>query len=109
MAATTTQGRLTHLVGAMGGDAQPQILLQLLARMLQGGQDPATAVSAPRLALDAPGAGPFRLWSVSYTHLDVYKRQGWATASWPPMAASSTSAVPGSMAPWETAVSYTHL
>ena len=62
MAATTTQGRLTHLVGAMGGDAQPQILLQLLARMLQGGQDPATAVSAPRLALDAPGAGPFRLW-----------------------------------------------
>ena len=47
----------------MGGDAQPQILLQLLARMLGAGQDPATAVAAgARLALDAPSAGPFRLW-----------------------------------------------
>ncbi len=32
MLATTPDGALTHLVGAMGGDAQPQILLQLLAR-----------------------------------------------------------------------------
>jgi gamma-glutamyltranspeptidase/glutathione hydrolase len=55
-------GALTHLVGAMGGDAQPQIISQLLARLLRSGQDPATAVGAPRLALDAPGAGPFRLW-----------------------------------------------
>jgi gamma-glutamyltranspeptidase/glutathione hydrolase len=62
MLATTTNGSLTHLVGAMGGDAQPQILLQLMARMLGGGQDPATAVAAGRLALDAPSAGPFRLW-----------------------------------------------
>ncbi len=62
MLATTTEGSLTHLVGAMGGDAQPQILLQLLARMLRGGQDPSTAVAGGRLALDAPSAGPFRLW-----------------------------------------------
>jgi gamma-glutamyltranspeptidase/glutathione hydrolase len=62
MLATTTGGKLSHLVGAMGGDAQPQILLQLLARMLHGGQDPATAVAAARLSLDAPAAGPFRLW-----------------------------------------------
>ena len=46
----------------MGGDAQPQIIVQLLARLLRAGQDPATAVAAPRLALDAPSAGPFRLW-----------------------------------------------
>ena len=26
------------------------------------GQDPATAIAAPRLTLDAPAAGPFRLW-----------------------------------------------
>jgi gamma-glutamyltranspeptidase/glutathione hydrolase len=58
----TAGGRLTHLVGAMGGDAQPQIILQLLARMLVAGQDPATAIAAARLALEAPGAGPFRLW-----------------------------------------------
>jgi gamma-glutamyltranspeptidase/glutathione hydrolase len=62
MLVTAPDGALTHLVGAMGGDAQPQILSQLLARLLHSGQDPATAISAPRLALDAPAAGPFRLW-----------------------------------------------
>jgi gamma-glutamyltranspeptidase / glutathione hydrolase len=59
---TTPGGALTHLVGAMGGDAQPQVILQLLARMLRAGQDPAQAIAAPRLSLDAPSAGPFRLW-----------------------------------------------
>ena len=58
----TRDGALTHLVGAMGGDAQPQIIVQLLARLLHAGQDPATAITAPRLTLDAPSAGPFRLW-----------------------------------------------
>ena len=62
MLATAAGGELTHLVGAMGGDAQPQIISQLLARLLHAGQDPATAVAAPRLTLDAPSAGPFRLW-----------------------------------------------
>jgi gamma-glutamyltranspeptidase/glutathione hydrolase len=62
MLVTSPAGSLTHLVGAMGGDAQPQVLLQLLARMLRGGQDPATAVAGARLVLDAPAAGPFRLW-----------------------------------------------
>jgi len=59
---TTPEGALTHLVGAMGGDAQPQVNSQLLARLLVAGQDPAAAVAAPRLVLDAPSAGPFRLW-----------------------------------------------
>jgi gamma-glutamyltranspeptidase/glutathione hydrolase len=62
MLATTPDGSLSHLIGAMGGDAQPQIHLQVLARMLRSGQDPATAITAARLALDAPEAGPFRLW-----------------------------------------------
>ena len=62
MLVTDTGGALTHLVGAMGGDAQPQIIVQLLARLLQAGHDPATAITAPRLTLDAPSAGPFRLW-----------------------------------------------
>jgi len=62
MLATTPDGALSHLVGAMGGDAQPQILLQVLARMLHSGQDPATAVASPRVTLVAPNAGPFRLW-----------------------------------------------
>jgi len=60
--ATTPDGALSHLVGAMGGDAQPQVILQVLARLLPGGQDPATALAGARLSLDAPAAGPFRLW-----------------------------------------------
>jgi gamma-glutamyltranspeptidase / glutathione hydrolase len=62
MLVTTPDGALTHLVGAMGGDAQPQIIVQLLARLLLSGHDPARAVTAPRLTLEAPSAGPFRLW-----------------------------------------------
>ena len=62
MLVTAGDGALTHLVGAMGGDAQPQIIVQLLARLLHAGQDPATAIAAARLTLDAPSAGPFRLW-----------------------------------------------
>jgi gamma-glutamyltranspeptidase / glutathione hydrolase len=62
MLATTPDGALSHLVGAMGGDAQPQIILQVLARMLPGGQDPATTLAGARLSLDAPAGGPFRLW-----------------------------------------------
>lgn len=62
MLATAPDGALTHLVGAMGGDGQPQILLQVLARMLHGGQDPATAVSEARVNIVSPTAGPFRLW-----------------------------------------------
>ena len=62
MLVMNADGALTHLVGAMGGDAQPQIIVQLLARLLLAGENPATAVTAPRLTLDAPTAGPFRLW-----------------------------------------------
>jgi gamma-glutamyltranspeptidase/glutathione hydrolase len=62
MLVTAPDGALTHLVGAMGGDAQPQIIVQLLARLLRSGQNPASAITAPRLTLDAPSAGPFRFW-----------------------------------------------
>ena len=58
MLVTAPEGPLTHLVGAMGGDAQPQIISQLLARLLRSGEDPARAISAPRLALDAPVGRP---------------------------------------------------
>jgi gamma-glutamyltranspeptidase/glutathione hydrolase len=62
MLVTSADGALSHLVGAMGGDAQPQIIVQLLARLLRSGQNPADAVAAPRLTLEAQSAGPFRLW-----------------------------------------------
>ncbi|HXW39085.1 MAG TPA: gamma-glutamyltransferase, partial [Acidimicrobiales bacterium] len=62
MVAVAPDGAPVHLLGAMGGDAQPQVLLQLVARLLRCGQDPATALAAARFSLDAPAAGPFRLW-----------------------------------------------
>lgn len=59
---TRPDGALAVVLGTMGGDGQPQILAQLLARLLHAGQDAPSAVGAPRAVLDAPSAGPFRLW-----------------------------------------------
>ena len=59
---TRPDGALTHVIGTMGGDVQPQILVQLLARLLVSGQDPATAIAAARVVPEAVGAPPFRLW-----------------------------------------------
>jgi gamma-glutamyltranspeptidase / glutathione hydrolase len=60
--ATRPDGSLAQIIGTMGGDVQPQILLQLLVRLLHAGEDPAAAISAPRVVHEAPGAPPFRLW-----------------------------------------------
>jgi gamma-glutamyltranspeptidase/glutathione hydrolase len=51
------------VIGTMGGDTQPQILLQLLTRMLRNGVDAADAIAAPRWALtDAGAGGGFSTW-----------------------------------------------
>jgi gamma-glutamyltranspeptidase/glutathione hydrolase len=56
---TGRDGRLRAVLGTMGGDSQPQILLQVLARMLHAGASPGDAVSAPRWRL---GDGGFSTW-----------------------------------------------
>jgi gamma-glutamyltranspeptidase / glutathione hydrolase len=38
--------------GTMGGDGQPQIHVQLLARLIDEGRDPAAALAAPRFVVD---------------------------------------------------------
>ncbi len=48
-------------VGTMGGDAQPQVVLQLLARHLLGGQSPDAAVTAGRWIL--LGETAFSTWA----------------------------------------------
>jgi gamma-glutamyltranspeptidase/glutathione hydrolase len=76
----TSAGNLTHLAGAMGGDAQPQILAQLLARMLHVGQDPATAISAARFALTAPASREFHLWEGDLrVSLEAHAPPSWET------------------------------
>jgi gamma-glutamyltranspeptidase / glutathione hydrolase len=57
---TAPAGELVALVGTMGGDTQPQIVLQLLARLLAGHATPGTAVSASRWFL---GEGGFDTWT----------------------------------------------
>jgi gamma-glutamyltranspeptidase/glutathione hydrolase len=60
--ALVTRGHdLVSVLGTMGGDAQPQILLQLLTRLFHHGQSPATAVSAPRWKLAGLETG-FDVW-----------------------------------------------
>ena len=48
---THPDGTLRQVLGTMGGDSQPQILLQLLARTLGLGQSPGAAIRAPRWVL----------------------------------------------------------
>jgi gamma-glutamyltranspeptidase / glutathione hydrolase len=62
LAVTNDDGELEAVLGTMGGDAQPQILLQLLTRTLACGQDPGTAIDAPRWMLDREEATAFHVW-----------------------------------------------
>jgi gamma-glutamyltranspeptidase/glutathione hydrolase len=48
---TTEAGELRAVIGTRGGDSQPQVVLQLLARLLAGGQEPADALAAGRWIL----------------------------------------------------------
>jgi gamma-glutamyltranspeptidase/glutathione hydrolase len=59
---TEAAGRPRLVLGTMGADSQPQILLQLLARLLVAGQSPADAVAAPRCVLAGPAANRFSVW-----------------------------------------------
>ena len=52
-------GSLRSVLGTMGGDTQPQVVLQLLARLLVADQDPARCIGAPRWRL---GDGGFDTW-----------------------------------------------
>jgi gamma-glutamyltranspeptidase/glutathione hydrolase len=61
-AMATADGALRAVFGTMGGDAQPQILLQLAARLFHYGQSPAAAVYAARWALHGPATG-FDTWT----------------------------------------------
>jgi gamma-glutamyltranspeptidase / glutathione hydrolase len=48
---TNADGSLSAVLGTMGGDAQPQIVLQLLARLYGAGETPSDALAAPRFTL----------------------------------------------------------
>jgi gamma-glutamyltranspeptidase/glutathione hydrolase len=73
---TDLHGRLRLLVGTMGGDTQPQILLQVLARILHNHQSVGDAIAAPRWTLESPSQpGPFHTWS-SHGRVNVILEPG---------------------------------
>ena len=59
---TAPDGSLAATLGTMGGDGQPQILLQVLARLLRHGQQPAEAIGGGRWVLRRGGSG-FDTWT----------------------------------------------
>jgi len=54
---TKDDGSLDMVIGTMGGDAQPQVVLQLLARLLRNNETVGDAIAGPRWVLS--GAPPF--------------------------------------------------
>jgi gamma-glutamyltranspeptidase/glutathione hydrolase len=82
---TDTADRLVSVLGTMGGDAQPQVVLQLAARLLRG-ERPGSAVAAGRWALRSATPGNegngFATWDEP-DHLAV-QVEGHAPAAWAP-------------------------
>lgn len=80
---TDASGSLDTVLGCMGGDAQPQILLQLLARLFGAGQEPADAVAAPRWALSREPTNGFDVWNSAdplVVRLESDAPPGWSAA-----------------------------
>ncbi len=59
---THVDGRLRTVLGSMGGDAQPQIVLQLVARLLHNRETPAQILAASRWILEPPSSNGFDTW-----------------------------------------------
>jgi gamma-glutamyltranspeptidase/glutathione hydrolase len=76
---TGADGSLRAVLGTMGGDGQPQIVLQVLARLLRYGQGTAAAIAAPRWVLRGPVTG-FDTWTSGTTPAVVL--EGHAPADW---------------------------
>jgi gamma-glutamyltranspeptidase/glutathione hydrolase len=59
---TRPDGELHAVLGTQGGDGQPQILLQVLARLLHADQSPGRAIASRRWVLTGSGQG-FDTWT----------------------------------------------
>jgi gamma-glutamyltranspeptidase/glutathione hydrolase len=82
LAVTTEHGELAAVAGTMGGDGQPQVLLQLLSRCLLSGEDPGSALAAGRWLL-AGGTSAFETWRDGGRGTRVLL-EGQAPAEWEP-------------------------
>jgi gamma-glutamyltranspeptidase / glutathione hydrolase len=82
LAVTTEHGELTAVAGTMGGDSQPQVLLQLMSRCLVSGEDPGSALAAGRWVLTG-GTSAFETWSDGGRGIRVLL-EGQGPAEWAP-------------------------
>lgn len=81
-ALVTRDGGARYSLGTMGGDSQPMVILQLLARLLHAHQSPARAVAAGRWVLSAPNAAAFEVWNdVTAQRVRI---EGHAPVEWAP-------------------------
>jgi gamma-glutamyltranspeptidase / glutathione hydrolase len=81
---TTDAGALDMVIGTMGGDAQPQVVLQLLARLLHNQETVGDAIAAPRWVLSGrpPFGNGFDTWQQAgevQVHLEDTAPAGWET------------------------------
>ncbi|NOX29270.1 MAG: gamma-glutamyltranspeptidase [Actinobacteria bacterium] len=60
---TNPDGSLRTVLGTMGGDTQPQIVLQLLARLLHSNESPGRAIASGRWRLRSKNPSGFHTWS----------------------------------------------
>lgn len=77
---TRGDGSLRLVAGTMGGDSQPQIVAQLIARVLLGGESVGAAVGAPRWRLH-PGETGFGTWTGVYdvdVEIEVGAPEAWS-------------------------------
>ncbi|MDQ4086060.1 MAG: gamma-glutamyltransferase [Actinomycetota bacterium] len=79
---TRPDGGLEAVLGTRGGDSQPQVVLQLLSRLLAHGQDPAAALTAGRWVLrGAEDDTSFDTWG--YRGSVRVALEGHVPGSWP--------------------------
>ena len=77
---TRPDGSLRLVLGTMGGDSQPQVVLQLLARLLVGGQEPGEALDAARFVLSSGSAQGFDTWRSArqVVRIEAHAPEAWA-------------------------------
>ena len=77
--ATNSDGSLAAVFGTMGGDGQPQILLQIATRLFLHGASPAAAINAGRWLLHGPVTG-FDTWTAPegpHVIIEGHGASGW--------------------------------
>lgn len=78
---TRPDGTLRAVLGTMGGDSQPQVVLQVLARLLTADATPGDAIEAPRLVLRTKGGTGFDTWRTTdqVVRIEAHAPTEWAT------------------------------